>query len=782
MPIKRLTYNDVRFSIKKEFLKAGKKVDLWFDQKRIKNSVSQIANGYDRRNLYLSGSFTAEDRKYLENLLRRSTKNNSLIYDWCYIYNFKDPLNPLSVRLSAGKASKFKRQMKRLLENFKREIPEVLENKDFSLRIREIINKTNNLIGKNFSILKDAAAELDFSVKPSAKGLQINPIVNGKLITESEYASLSNDQKKQIEQKRHELDDKIADYLEKARTLEKSRWDEIEKVKKEAILLAISHYIDEIEAEYADSDKIKEYLKGLEEYTLENAEEFLPEKSQRLMFPVDGKMLPFEVNLLVDASNCKDLPIVYEDNPTFYNIVGKIEKKAMFGNLVTDFTLIKPGALHKANGGYLILDADRVLSRPGSWWALKNALLSESIKIEDIQEQFGFLATTSMKPEPIPLSVKVILLGSRYLYNLLSAYDAEFSRLFNLKSDFDYSVDLSGKNVQAIVSVLQNQYENVVFSESAFREIIKYVSKIAGNRKKISSDISRIASVCEEAVSKAKEKSQNLEITGEQIREAIKNDIYRKELAREKIVEMIKDNQIIIHTEGKKIGQINGLAVLRDGDFTFGTVSRISASCFMGKTGVVNIERESNLSGKTFNKASMIISGYIGQKYAQRYPLSLSVLLAFEQSYGLIDGDSASVAELMAILSRIADIPIRQDIAVTGSLSQAGEVQPIGGVVEKIEGFYRICKEKGLTGTQGVLFPEQNMTNLILPVEIENAIKNNRFNLYTMSYIDDAIELLSGIPAGKPIKTGYQKNSFHYFVDKKLKKYARYGIGFEKDA
>ena len=340
------------------------------------------------------------------------------------------------------------------------------------------------------------------------------------------------------------MDSKIVDYLEKVRILEKKRWDEIERIKKEAILLVISHYIDEIEKYHYDCDRIKEYLKAIEEYTLENAEQFLPEKTPRIMFPTDGKMLPFEVNILIDASGQNNSPVVYEDNPTFYNIVGKIEKKAMFGNLITDFTLIKHGALHKANGGYLILDAERVLSKPGSWWALKNAMLSKSIKIEDMQEQFGFLSATSMKPEPIELSTKVILLGSRYLYVLLSAHDHEFNQLFGLKADFDYSLTLSNENAGSILAILKNRYDNVNFSESAFEEIVKYASKTAGNRKKISPDITRIASICEEAVSQAKNSvsGDSIEITGKQIRDAIKNDIYRKELLREKIIEAVKDN------------------------------------------------------------------------------------------------------------------------------------------------------------------------------------------------------------------------------------------------
>ncbi len=780
MAIHNLSYKDIIFTIDTDFLTIGKNNDLWFGQERIKNAVSFITSS-DNRNLYLSGNFTPEDHKYLIKSLKEHAKPCA-ISDWCYIYNFEEPINPIAVRLASGQAPLFKSQMKTLLDNFKREIPEILESKEFSLRIRQITNGIDDRIGKRFEVLKAAASGLGFIIKPSAKGLQINPTINGKMITEQEFPILSDNQKKQIDQNRRKLDDTIAEYLEAIKILEKEKFNKLKKARNEVILLAISQYIDELAKQYSSYDQIKRYLESLEEYTLDHAEQFLPEKSQQFMFQTDGKtMLPFEINVLIDSSNQKTPPIIYEDNPTFYNICGRIEKKAMFGNLITDFTMIKAGSLHKANYGYLILDAERVLSRPGSWWSLKNALLAKEIKIENIEEQLGYLSLAGIKPEPITLDTRIILLGSRYIYSLLNAYDHEFKLIFNIKADFDYALPLSVKNSKTILSVIKGNFGDINFTTDALKEIVKFASRSAGSRKKITARVNELIAICGEAVSIAKNKEIN-QITGINIKDAIKSDIYRKELIREKIIEAIKDKQIIIETEGKKTGQINGLAVMRDGDFQFGIASRISASCFMGKSGVVNIERESDMSGPTFNKASMIISGYLGQKYAQKHPLALSATLAFEQSYGSIEGDSASVAELIALMSRLSDIPIRQDIAVTGSLSQAGEVQPIGGINEKIEGFYRICKERGLTGTQGVLFPFQNEVNLILSDEVEQAIKDGNFYLYTMTNIDDAIKLFTGIKAGELIGTNYEKGSIHYLIDKKLTKYAKYSIDFKGNA
>ncbi len=780
MAIRNLTYEDIIFKVDTDSLRTGKSSDLWFGQERIKNAVSFITN-YDSRNLYLSGNFTPSDRKYLMQSLKDLSKPNK-VNDWCYIYNFKEPINPIAVKLSSGQAPLFKSNMKMLLDNFKREIPEVLESKEFSLRIRQITNEIDDRIGKRFEMLKTIAAGLGFIIKPSSKGLQINPTINKKIITEQDFPILSDDQKQLINQNRRKLDDKIAEYLENIRVLEKEKWKKLKKVRNEVILLAISQYIDELIKQYIDCDKIKEYLKSLEEYTVDHAEQFLPEKPQQFKLEFDGKtMLPFEVNVLIDSSNQKTPPVIYEDNPTFYNICGRVEKKAMFGNLITDFTMIKAGSLHKANDGYLILDAERVLSRPGSWWLLKNALLSKEIKIENIEDTLGYLSIAGIRAEPIKLNTHVILLGSRYIYSLLSAYDHEFKLIFNLKADFNYALSLSVENSATILTVIKEKFSNANFTDNALKEIIKFASRSAGSRKKITAKVYELVTLCKEAVSIAKDNKLN-QITEAHIKDAIKSDIYRKELMREKIVEAIKDKQIMIETEGRKIGQVNGLAVIRDGDFQFGIANRISASCFMGKAGIINIERESDMSGPTFNKASMIIAGYLGQKYAQKHPLSLSASLAFEQSYGLIEGDSASVAELVTLLSRLSDIPIRQDIAVTGSLSQAGEVQPIGGINEKIEGFYRICKEKGLTGNQGVLFPSQNKVNLILSDEVEQAVKDGNFHLHTMTIIDDAIELFTGMLAGKLLDSGYEKNSIHYLIDKKLTKYAKYSMAFKGNA
>jgi len=536
--------------------------------------------------------------------------------------------------------------------------------------------------------------------------------------------------------------------------------------------------------------KITQYLTDLKAYILDNLEIFKStEEPLHPIFkvPVSQVMggrnpfIQFEVNVFVDNSEIKGSPMIVESNPNFGNVFGKIDRRFLFGGYLSDHTMLKAGALGKANGGYLLLNANDVLTNPGVWPALKRAIKNREVRIEDPFEQFGLMAPQGLRPEPMPINVKIILTGDAVLYQLLSAYDEDFWEIFKIKADFNLEIEKTRENMLAYAAFLSGCCEECAtrhFDPGGVAKIIEYSARMVADQERLSSRFAQVKDWIEEANYWASQENTKY-ISASHVQKAIRERLFRHNLIDEKILDMINNGTIMIDADGAVVGQLNGLSVYSLGDITFGKPSRITANTFLGRGGVINIERESQLSGPTHNKGVMILSGYLGAKFAQDRPLSLSASLCFEQSYDGVEGDSASSTELYAILSSLSDIPLKQNIAVTGSVNQKGEIQPIGGVNQKIEGFFQVCRAKGFTGEQGVLIPHQNLRNLMLREEVVETVRKGQFHIYSAKTIDEGIEILTGVPAGERQKDGtYPEGTINYLVDKHLQEMAERLKGF----
>jgi len=770
-----------RFEIAKE--RKTEEGERFVAQKRLEKAIQTILNIKDSEyNAYISGNFTKQDIETIKNLTRKTLTDFNIknkLYDWCYVNTFRNPRIPTIINLPTGKGEELKKDMEELLDYLKKSIPSVFESKEYEERIQEIIRDYSEKQKQLFTNIEENAHKLNFIVKPSQAGIVINPVVAGKAINEREFSLLSAETKRDIEEKKRLLEDEISDFLRESRNLEKEKRRKIEKINEEMGTFIVAHKIEDLKQKYEGVEKLQQYFDDIENYTLKNISAFLPQRtpdSFLTAFSPKPRYTEYKINVFVDNSQTKEVPIIYEEDPTYYNLFGKIEKQAYFGAFITDFTRIRPGTIQYANGGYLILDAYSVLINPNVWETLKKTISSKKCVIEEWTERYGMLASETIKPEPAPLETKIILLGSAFLYELLYAFDKDFKQLFKIKTDFDPIIEATPHNLTQYVTRIDHLCEKNTLpklSDDALKEILTFSSRISEHKDRLYAYTDKIIDVIKEAKFYAKqEKAEN--IYGQHIKKAIEESIFRKNLIRDKILKMIKEDTLIINIDGTKTGQINGLSVISMGDFSFGIPARITARTFVGKAGIINIEKESEMAGKIFNKSVLILSGYLGWRYAYDKPLGISITLAFEQSYAMIEGDSASVAELLSILSAIGEIPLKQNLAVTGSISQDGTVQPIGGINEKIEGFFEVCKLKSmLDGKHGVVMPRRNVNNLILNDEVKKAVEEKKFNIYCIDTIDDAIEIFTGMKAGRKLKRGYKKGTFHWIVDTKLRKISK---------
>jgi lon-related putative ATP-dependent protease len=570
--------------------------------------------------------------------------------------------------------------------------------------------------------------------------------------------------------------------MRQLRELEGKTDEALKKLNRDVALFAIGHMVADLKEEYKDFPDVITYIDAVQTDILSNLPHFIKEPAEEsppLPFPTrwmrETPFKKYEVNVIVDNSNVSGAPVVTEFNPTYQHLFGRIEKEAQFGALVTDFTMIRGGTLHKANGGYLILPVEDLLRNPFSYEGLKRALKNDHIVIEEAEETLGFIATKSLKPEPIPLNVKVILIGDPYLYQQLYSLDMEFNQLFKVKADFDTTMDRTEENVQQYAAFVCTlcQKENLKHLDgSGLAKLIEHSSRLAEDQQKLSTRFAEVADTIREANFYATQENSDV-VTGTHVKKAIEEKVYRSKLIQEKIDEMIERGILLIDTEAARVGQVNGLSVIDLGDFEFGSPSRVTASVGLGREGVIDIEREAKTGGPIHTKGVLILSGYLNEKYAQDKPLSLSARLVFEQNYAGVEGDSASSTELYSILSALSQLPIKQNLAVTGSVNQKGEVQAIGGVNEKIEGFFEVCKAKGLTGKQGVMMPESNVQNLMLKEEIVDAVKEGKFHIISVKTIDEGIEVLTGVKAGGKQKDGtFEEGTVNDRVDKRLKQMA----------
>jgi len=707
-------------------------------------------------NIYVSGMSESGRTSIVKNILQKVASKKNPPPDWCYVNNFEVSDQPLAISLPPGKGKVFKKDMKELIDTLKKEIPKAFRSDEYKERREGLLSEYEKQKKTILSQTEQRAREKGFKIIRTPFGFTTIPVKeNGEPLKEEEYQSFSQQEKERIENDMALIQREIAQTFEKMNELDKKSKDALNKFNREVIGFVVKRHVDILKKKYSGFPPVVEYLNQVARDIVNNMDKFFEEErpSSGIKIPEVGEdfFIRYQVNLIVDNSQTKGAPIIIETNPTYGNMFGRIERKVQFGVFVTDFTKIKAGAIHRANGGYLVVNVERVLMYPFVWDTLKRALQEKQVKIEDIAEQYGFVSTAALKPEPVPLDVKVVMIGRNFIFNLLHYYDENFRKIFKVRADFDWETKSDKRTVTQCAKFLCrlcNEEKLRHFDKTGISAILEYSSRLAEDQRKFSLLFGRIANIAREANYWA-QVAGNRYITRENVEKALEEMEYRSNMINSKIKEMIEEGTLYIDTDGAKVGQVNGLSVYSYGEFMFGKPSRITAQTFMGDKGVINIEREAKLSGKTHDKGVLILSGYLGGKYGVRAPLSLSATLTFEQSYSYVEGDSASAAELFAILSSLSNLPIKQGIAVTGSVNQKGEIQPIGGVNEKIEGFFEACKKKGLTGEQGVIIPRSNVKNLMLKKEVVEAVKQGKFHIYPISTVDEGMEILTGYPAGE---------------------------------
>ena len=729
-------------------------------------------------NIYVAGYPGTGRKTAVKNFVEELASVEPVPPDWCYVNNFSDQYQPNAIQLPAGKGREFQDDVKNLIESIRTALPKAFESDDYAARreatVRVLEKHRKELIDK----LNVKAQQEGFIIQSTPIGLLLIPVVNGKPLKEEELLSLPQKTKDLIQEKRGRLESELRNTMRQFRDMERKIREELNKLNRDVALYAIGNLVEDLIEKYKALSEITVYLKDVQNDILDNIAQFVKkdEPQQRMPFPVpwmkEASFRKYEVNVIVDNSDVKGAPVVTEFNPTYQNLFGTTEKEAQFGALVTDFTMIRGGSLHKANSGYLIITVEELLRNPFSYEGLKRALRDEKIVIEEPQERFGFMSTKSLKPQPIPLKVKVILIGNPYLYQQLLTLDMEFTELFKVKAEFDTTMARTEENVKhyaAFVCTICQKEKLKHLDRSGLAKLVEYSQRLAQDQHKLSTRFAEVADIIREANFYATQEKSEV-VTGSHVKKAIEEKIYRSKLIQEKIQEMIQREILLIDTDTEKVGQVNGLSVMGLGDFAFGNPSRVTASVGLGREGVIDIEREAKMGGPIHTKGVLILSGYLNEKYARDKPLGLSARLVFEQNYGGVEGDSASSTELYAILSALSGLPIKQSLAVTGSVNQKGQVQAIGGVNEKIEGFFEVCKAKGFTGQQGVMIPASNVQNLMLKEEVVDAVKAGRFHMYSVKTIDEGIEVLTGSKAGERRKDGtFEEDTVNAKVDKQLK-------------
>jgi len=696
-------------------------------QRAVKAIEFGISIGNHGYNIFVSGAPGTGKNTIVKSIVKRISKDRPVPDDWCYVNNFKEQDHPRAVKLPPGMARRFQQDMDRFIEHMMAEIPKVFEAREYEEQKSAITGSLEKSREVLFNETSLRAQEFGFQLTITRTGIVKVPLYKGKPVETEQLEQLRREERLEMEEREKKVDAEIRDFLGKVRLLDKEAHEKVHELNRRVAHFAMGHQLDDLKERYGMNARVPAYLVEAEEDILNNLKEFLGQTPE-LPFPVEGMdkasfLERYKVNVLVDNAQTKGAPVVEESNPTYNNLIGRIERRARFGAVYTNFNMIKAGSVLQANGGYLIVNALDVIRSPFSWDALKRIINKNEVKVEDIGELYG-VAMAGIKPEPIPVSFKIIMRGSPWLYYLLYSYDEDFRGMFKVRSDFDTQMSDSEQE--------RNRYANFIaglvkeesllpFTREGVAGVVDYAVRLTEKQGKLSLRFSDLTDMVREASYWARQDGSAAVGAGH-VDKALEEKIFRSNLLEERIQELFADGTIMVDTSGAVPGQVNGLSVYDLGDFSFGKPSRITSRVYLGRAGVVDIEREAKLSGRIYNKGVLIISHYLGGRYAQDKPLSLSASLAFEQSYGDIEGDSASTAELIALLSSIAEVPVKQELAITGSINQKGEVQPIGGVNEKIEGFFSVCKAKGLTGDQGVIIPKINVKNLMLKKEVLQAV------------------------------------------------------------
>ncbi len=729
-------------------------------------------------NIFVLGESGTGRMSSVMSILNEIAKKEPTPSDWCYVYNFKNPDSPRAIELPPGRGPEFQRDMEELIKYLKTEIPRAFESKEYEVQKNRVTSEFQEKQEGYLRKLDEEARSYGFSLRKTPAGIFLVPSKpTGEPLTREEYEALDESTKKDLEERGRLLQEKLNDVIRTLKQAERLVNEMIAKLEKMIVLEVLEPALETLKKKYGDNEKILSYLEEVREDILSNIDDFRGPQETPSPFPFlklpkeEPSFSKYSVNLFVTNGERKGAPVLFESNPSYLNLFGRIEYKYLYGMAVTDFTMLRPGALHKANGGYLVLYVEDLLKNVFSYDALKRALKNREIKMEDVLEQYRLMSTSAIKPEPIPLNVKVVVIGSPFLYYLLFNFDEEWRDLFKVKADFDTKMDRTEENVMkyaSFISFVQKAENLLPFDRGACARIVEYGSRLAEHKEKLSTQLGKVADLIREASYWAKKEGSDV-VRSHHVQKALEEKIYRVNGIEERLREMMVEGTLIVDTDGEKVGQINGLAVLDLGDYSFGKPSRITAKTYAGKAGIVNIERETKMSGRIHEKAIFIISSYLGSKYAKNKPITLSASITFEQLYEMVEGDSATCAELYALLSSIANLPLKQSFAVTGSMDQNGEVQPVGGINEKIEGFFELCRMRGLNGNHGVIIPKRNVKNLMLKDDVIEAVREGKFTIYAIEKMEEGLEILTGLPAGEIMEDGnYPEGTINYLVMKRL--------------
>ncbi len=753
----------------------------------LKFGVGIRQEGY---NIYALGPSGMGKHTFARQYLFRQLEDAPSPPDYCYVNNFEDPGKPSLLKMPKGRGTVLAQDMERLVQEVPNALKGAFESEEYQNRMQAMQQEFKEYHQNVLDELQQKAKEKNLTLIKTPTGFAFAPLKKDEeIMPPEEFQKLPEDQRKQIEKDMESMQNESQRMFQKFPALQRDIRQKVNELNNEVALYSLGHLIDEIRDKHKDVPAVGAYLDAVQKDIIDNARIILESDKQQEGYKQVGSgflggasgletaggghqiMRRYKVNVLVDNSQVQGAPVIYDDNPTYANLVGRVEHQPQMGALITDFTLIKQGSLHRANGGALILDAQKVLLQPGAWDGLKRALISQQIKIESLAEMFSLISTISLDPEPVPLDVKVVLVGSPLFYYLLKEYDPEFAKLFKVAADFDVRMDWDDQHQDFFIQFMAGVIEKDglrPFHRSGVGRVLEYSARRVQDQKKLSTYVQGLTDLMREADYQAGENSHDV-VTDEDVQKAIDASIYRSDLMRERSHESIIRGIMLIDTQGRRAGQVNGLVVIMLGDYMFGRPNRITARVRLGKGELIDIEREAKLGGPIHSKGVLILSGFLGSRYAYDTPLSLSASLVLEQSYGGVEGDSASCAELYCLLSAISGIPLKQSLAVTGSVNQHGQVQAIGGVNEKIEGFFDICREKGLTGDQGVLIPEANVEHLMLRSDVIQAVESGQFHIYPVETIDQGMEILTDRTAGEADESGaYPQDTINYEVQKKL--------------
>ena len=729
-------------------------------------------------NIYITGYAGTGRTTYAKTFAEEKAKDEPTPPDLLYVYNFENPKCPKILQLPPGKGHSLRDQMNELLNRLTNELPKSFANRDFEAKKNEIVKVYHYKRDEIIREITEEAKEQNFGVKNTNSGIYFMPIIDGEVISEEQYDELDQDIRDSISKNSETIQKRASEAMRQIKDFEKNTRKDVEDLEYSIGLFTLGHHINPVMECFSEEQQVINYLKDVKEDILDNLGDFISEEQEdeeaiAAYLPwytkknTEDTFNKYKVNLLTSHTPDEGAPVVVDFNPTYANLVGEIEYDNEYGNFSTDFMKIKPGLLHKANGGYLILQAQDVLSNHHAWETLRRTLLTGEIVTEPLREYTTGVAVSGVKPEPIPIDVKIIVVGSGWYYDLLYDFDDQFEKLFRIRVDFDYEMRLNQSHIGEVAAFVRCYTEKEglpEFEPLAIGRLIEHATRLAERQDRLTTCFHRLTEIIQEAAAWSEQDSPK--VTASHVTKAIEQREYRLNMYEEKLTELIEDEIIMITTEGEKTGQINGLAVIDTGDYSFAKPSRITATTYVGKAGIINIEKEAEMSGRIHDKGVQVLIGYLGQTYAQDFPLSLSCRIGFEQNYSGIDGDSASSTELYAVLSSLAGLPIRQDIAVTGSINQHGDIQPIGGVTYKIEGFFDLCRRRGLTGDQGVIIPKQNIRDLVLKDDVIEAVKKGKFHIYAIGHVDEGIAIL----------TGEKSDDIHRKVLKQLKFYHRRAI------